>query len=70
MKWYEKTRNHDLYVCTTTSCNVVTFKKALCPFCGMPGTLIREAKTFVVADRIEGEKRRRESETLKRGSEA
>lgn len=73
MKWHEKSRSHDLFFCTNKQCNTVTFRSVfqnLCPSCGEPGTLTRSEQTLRIADRIEEEKRRRESETLKEESQA
>jgi hypothetical protein len=42
MKLHEKSHAFNLYACTTSECNVVTFiKQIACPACGMAGAHIR-----------------------------
>lgn len=65
MRWHEKSRSHDLLFCTNHLCNVLTFRSSLsplCPKCDLPGSIARYAKTLRTGERIEEEKRRRESE--------
>jgi len=44
---HEKSRYHDLYVCETTICSVMTFVQLTdCPVCHQPGSLLRHADVF------------------------
>lgn len=65
MRWHEKSRNHDLLFCTNHLCNILTFRSIAnpqCPKCGLPGSITRYEKTLRIGERIEEEKRRRESQ--------
>lgn len=46
MNWNEKSKNSDLFFCTTVECNVITFRPGplennICPKCKHTGSLVR-----------------------------
>ena len=76
MRWHEKSREYDVYFCRSILCHVLTFRgsslksQRKCPLCGDVGILAREGSSLDIADRIEENKRRRESETFQEQSSA